>query len=209
MKNTGIILSWFVFLLICILECTITLPAQAQTDSSPFITLRGKVIDQTTSKPISFASVYLENSGIGTVTNNDGEFILKVPESAISNTVTIAFMGFKSLNFKVSDLKEEKNAIAMVPQVVEIQEVIVRTNDPQALITAALKNVPENYGNMPFLCTAFYRESIMQNRTYVGVAEAVLNIYKARYSNEYESDRIKVFKGRKSQDVKRMDTVIF
>jgi hypothetical protein len=49
----------------------------------------------------------------------------------------------------------------------------------------------------------------MQNKQYVGVAEAVLNIYKSRYSNEMEMDRIKVFKGRKSQDVKRMDTLVF
>jgi len=118
-------------------------------------------------------------------------------------------MGYTTMNFKVSELKEEKNPINMVPQVVEIQEVIVRTNDPLALINAALKNIPENYGKTPYICTAFYRESVTQNRTYVGVAEAVLNIYKSRYSNEFESDRIKVYKGRKSQDVKRMDTLVF
>jgi hypothetical protein len=56
--------------------------------------------------------------------------------------------------------------------------------------------------------TSFYRETIKQNKNYVAVAEAVMDIYKAPYYKTTESDRSKIFKGRKSQDVKKMDTVI-
>jgi hypothetical protein len=118
-------------------------------------------------------------------------------------------MGYKTLSYKLGDLNATENMITMVPEIINLQEVIVRANDPISLIRGAVKNVPENYGTSPYLCTAFYRESVMQNKQYVGVAEAVLNIYKSRYSNEMEMDRIKVFKGRKSQDVKRMDTLVF
>jgi hypothetical protein len=111
--------------------------------------------------------------------------------------------------YNLNDLKDNNKIIEMTPQIIQIMEVIVRTNDPEALITAAMRNVPDNYGKTPSICTSFYRESIMQNKTYVGVAEAVLDIYKSRYNNEYEIDRIKVYKGRKSQDVKHMDTLIF
>ncbi len=55
---------------------------------------------------------------------------------------------------------------------------------------------------------AFYRETIKQNRNYVGVAEAVLDIYKAEYGNSIGSDRPLIYKGRKSQDYKKMDTII-
>ncbi len=180
-----------------------------QTDNTSVITLRGKVIDQTTRNPIPFATIFLANTSIGTVTNNEGEFILKVPESSPSKTVTIAFMGYTTMNYDINDLKGKNNTLTMIPQVINIQEVIVRTNDPTALISAALKNIPENYGKSPSVCTAFYRESIMQNKKYVGVAEAVLDIYKSRYGNDFERDRIKVFKGRKSQDLKRIDTMVF
>jgi hypothetical protein len=56
--------------------------------------------------------------------------------------------------------------------------------------------------------TSFYRETIKQNKNYVAVAEAVMDIYKAPYARTVENDRSKIFKGRKSQDVKKMDTVI-
>jgi hypothetical protein len=71
-----------------------------------------------------------------------------------------------------------------------------------------IKKIPENYDSKPYNGMAYYREIIMQNKHYAGIAEAVLNVYKASYDNS-ASDRIKVFKGRKSEDVTRMDTVLF
>ena len=183
---------------------------KAQVDNTSVKTIRGKVIDKNNLKPLSFASVIIANSEIGTVTNNDGEFILKIPEPSDSKTITISYMGYTPVNYNFTDLKDKNNLIAMTPEVIEFQEIIVRTNDPLELIDAALKHIPDNYGTSPSICTSFYRESVMQNRNYVGVAEAVLSIYKSGYSsNEYDIDRIKVYKGRKNLDVKRMDTVIF
>ena len=44
-----------------------------------FKTFTGKVIDHSTKKPVVFANVYLIGSSLGTVTNAEGEFVLKVP----------------------------------------------------------------------------------------------------------------------------------
>jgi hypothetical protein len=54
---------------------------------------------------------------------------------------------------------------------------------------------------------AFYRETIQQNRKYVAVAEAVTDIYKAEY-DKISGDRTHIYKGRKSQDVQKMDTIV-
>jgi hypothetical protein len=59
------------------------------------------------------------------------------------------------------------------------------------------------------MLTSFYRETIKQNRNFVSVSEAVLDGYKSSYTNVSDMDRVKIFKGRKSQDVKKMDTVLF
>jgi hypothetical protein len=118
-------------------------------------------------------------------------------------------MGYKTLSYNLSELKADANTISMIPEIINLQEIIVRTNDPLTLIRGAIRNIPDNYGSKPYQCTAFYRESVMQNKQYVGVAEAVLDIYKSRYSNDLEADRVKVFKGLKSQDMKRMDTLVF
>ena len=56
---------------------------------------------------------------------------------------------------------------------------------------------------------AFYRETIKNRRNYVAISEAVVDIYKAGYENEFESDQVKIDKGSKSGDVEKMDTVLF
>jgi hypothetical protein len=172
-------------------------------------TVRGKILDQRTGKPLIFASIFVVNSGVATVSNSEGDFILKVPQSLQSNPVKFSFMGYRPALYKLSDLKTDNNVISLDLETINIKDVIVRANDPVALIKRALENIPGNYGSSPSLCTAFYRESILQNRQYAGVAEAVLTIYKSGYSPQKDNDRIKVFKGRKSQDIKKMDTLIF
>jgi hypothetical protein len=56
--------------------------------------------------------------------------------------------------------------------------------------------------------TAFYRETLKQNRNYVAISEAVLDIYNSGYRESFDFDRVKIYKGRKSKDVKKMDTVL-
>ncbi len=57
--------------------------------------------------------------------------------------------------------------------------------------------------------TAFYRETIRKNRTYVSIGEAVVQIFKAPYASDTRFDGAKMYKGRKSSDVEKMDTVLF
>ncbi len=57
--------------------------------------------------------------------------------------------------------------------------------------------------------TAFYRETIRKNRTYVSIGEAVVEIFKAPYANDIRFDGARIYKGRKSSDVEKMDTVLF
>jgi hypothetical protein len=169
----------------------------------------GKVIDGVTKKPVVFANVYLLNSSIGTVTNSDGEFVIKVPSSESGKTLGISYIGYHNMEFKLSELAPEDNVIKLEPSSVQIKEVIIRTSDPTELIQMAMRRIDENYKVSPEMLIAFYRETIKQNRSYVAVSEAVLDVYKAPYNNDYEVDRVKIYKGRKSEDVKKMDTLIF
>ena len=178
-------------------------------DSAMYNAYTGKIVDSESKEPIVFASIYLEGSSIGTVTNIDGEFILKVPSDKSDEKLSISFIGYKTQELALNSLAKNKNIIKLVPDPIPIQEVIIRTGDPIELLRKAIGRIDENYGNTPAMLTGFYRETIKQNRHYIAVSEAVLDVYKAGYTNEFEFDRVKIYKGRKSQDVKKMDTVIF
>jgi len=178
-------------------------------DSVPYYTYSGKILDSETKDPVAFANVYLEGSSIGTVSNLDGEFILKVHLDRGEEKISISFVGYKTQELALEELNNMKNTIILVADPIPIQEVIIKTGDPLELLRKAIARINENYTENPEMLTGFYRETIKQNRHYVAVSEAVLDIYKSSYKNYFDSDRIKIFKGRKSQDVKKMDTILF
>ncbi len=178
-------------------------------DSVPYYTYSGKILDSETKDPVAFANVYLERSSIGTVSNLDGEFILKVPLAKGEGKISISFVGYKTQELALEELNMMKNTIRLVADPIPIQEVIIKTGDPVELLRKAIMRISENYTDNPEMLTGFYRETIKQNRNYVAVSEAVLDIYKSSYKNYFDSDRIKIYKGRKSEDVKKMDTILF
>lgn len=174
-----------------------------------YITIRGKVIDANTKAPLIFASVTVKESNVGIVTNIDGEFTLKVSPS--TETLEVSYLGYKNLSIAVSSLKENgaKNTIEMESAPIPIKEIIVKPVDPWFVVEKAISKISDNYEKIPNLMTAFYRETIRKNRSYVSIGEAVVEIFKAPYSNDLRFDGTRIYKGRKSSDVEKMDTVLF
>jgi hypothetical protein len=177
-------------------------------DTSAYISISAKVVDQLTNEPVVFASVFQTGENIGTVTNSDGEFILKIPGKSPQGTISIAHLGYMNKEVEIKNLLKEGNSIKLEPHAIAIEELIFKKIDPKQLLLSALEKQKDNYSGAPEMQTGFYRETIKQNRSYVSVSEAVLDIYNAGYRDNFDFDRVKIFKGRKSKDVKKMDTVL-
>ena len=158
-----------------------------------------------------FATVAVKESNVAIVTNIDGEFTLKIGDQVTSKNLEISFLGYKNKTVPIIDLKDNgsKNVILLETAPIPIKEIIVKPLDPIAIVEKAINNIGKNYASVPNLMTAFYRETIRKNRTYVSIGEAVVEIFKAPYNNDLRFDGARIYKGRKSTDVERMDTVLF
>lgn len=182
-----------------------------KTVQQNLITIRGKVIDAETRAPLVFATVSVKETNVAIVTNIDGEFTLKVGELTTSKTLEVSYIGYKNKTIPLSDLKDNggKNVIALETAPIPIKEIVVKPLDPFSIVEKAIDNIPKNYESVPNLMTAFYRETIRKNRTYVSIGEAVVEIFKAPYDNDMRFDGARIYKGRKGTDVEKMDTVLF
>jgi hypothetical protein len=182
-----------------------------KNDQQPYLTIRGKVTDAETGNPLVFATVAVKESNVAIVTNIDGEFTLKIMESVTSKNLEISFLGYKNKTVLISDLKDNgyKNVISLESAPIPIKEIIVKPLNPVDIVEKAIKNIGTNYESVPNLMTAFYRETIRKNRTYVSIGEAVVEIFKAPYISDIRFDGARIYKGRKSSDVEKMDTVLF
>ncbi len=178
-----------------------------EKDSSHYIIVRGRVVDKETLKALSYANVAVVDRNIGTVTNEEGVFILKIPDIYLEEELGISYIGYENFYNDIDELSGYESLIAMEPSVFSIQQVIIRLNDPAAIIKSALSRIEENYYRDPFISTGFYRESITNKEKYMLMLEAVLQVYNYGY-NEVRDDRMKVMKSRKNINVSQEDTVM-
>ena len=182
-----------------------------KADQQGMLTLRGKVIDAETGLPLVFAGISITESNVGIITNIDGEFTLKISPELVSKDLEVTFLGYKNKVVPVSSMRDNgfKNVISMETAPIPIKEIIVKPIDPEAIVEKAITRIGKNYESVPNLMTAFYRETIRKNRTYVSIGEAVVEIFKAPYNNDMRFDGARIYKGRKGADVEKMDTILF
>lgn len=171
-----------------------------------FIEIRGKVTDSANGSPLAYCNVMVEGSHIATVTNNEGEFSLKLPSA--DNKLIIRFLGYMESRITVSDIEKQKGIIRLTQVAFQLPQIDVLTQDGSALVKAMLDRVDQNYPQQEMLMTAFYRESIRKGRNYVSLAEAVVDIQKQSYSS-YKYDVARLFKARKQSDYTKLDTLVF
>lgn len=171
-------------------------------DSIPvkYFFLSGKILDRKKEFPISYASVSVFNQPIGTITNTDGEFLLKLHPRYINDTLVISSMGYAQVFMPANQLLDE-DLIFLDPVSIRIREVKVTATTPEKLLENIRANLENNYTSYNKLMTGFYRETVRQDGKYINVSEAVIEILKAPYVNSFRNDLVRLLKGRQSPDV--------
>lgn len=92
--------------------------------------IAGKVIDSLTQQPLQGASVFCQNTTIGTVTNAEGEFRLNLSNGGYD--LVISFMGFETESVRISNTMPEtlNPIIALKPKEKSLEVIaIVATNE--------------------------------------------------------------------------------
>ena len=168
---------------------------------------RGKVIDEDTKKALPLADLQIINTNISTITNSEGEFLLKVPNTFMSNSVLVSYLDYKKQQIPLSQFKNKNTKIALTVAATVLAQVDVNApKDAETLVKKALSLKGQNYLNNEVVMTSFYRETIKKRNKNASLSEAVLKIQKQPYITN-RSDAIKIIKARKKTDYSRLDTL--
>ena len=181
-----------------------------QTDTVKYQTYYGKVVDSESQRTLPFATIEALGSNVATVTNIDGNFTIKIDRSSNVSQLKISYIGFQNQIVDLAKFNDDRSlTVELAQSSIQLKQVTIRPKDAMELINDVLFNIRVNYSEQPMMMRGFYRETIERGRNYVSISEAVIDIYKGSYSNEFQVDQVKLFKGRKSADVEKMDTVLF
>ncbi|HCO68513.1 MAG TPA: TonB-dependent receptor [Dysgonomonas sp.] len=131
------------FLLFTILIGTASVLAQG--------TIQGTVIDKDTKEPLIGVSVFAENSRIGTATDLDGSFTLRV--QSISGQIKLSYVGYKDLSLNAASnlgtIEMEADAVGL-KDVIVTSSIAIRRKTPVALSVIEPQEIEAKMSNQEF-----------------------------------------------------------
>lgn len=189
--------------LMLIVFALLSLGAWGQTDSVRLgYMVRGKVRDAETGRVLESVHVSVPGRHHATVTNADGEFVLKSDRRI--EAVQFSYLGYKSQWVAASpELK-----IYLVRESISLPESSIVSGDPESIVRAALARVPDTYCTEPELLECFYRETVQKRNRYTYVAEAVARLYREKTDHRfYTVDASALEKSRLLVSQRKRDTL--
>lgn len=180
----------------------------AQSEES-LITINGIVKDQRNRSTLEYVNISVPGTNIGTITNTDGEFSLKVGKAYKDLYLEISHIGYITSKLPLKPTNGDKHVFYLNPNSIILEEVIVSPVYPRKLVEQAIDKIGDNYNPFPSMLTGFYRETSQKGRKYINVTEAVTKLYKTAYKeNEgITRDRVRIEKGRQLVSPKQGDTL--
>jgi len=168
--------------------------------------ISGRIMEDDGKSPLPYASVTIEGTYIGTMTNREGNFDLIIPVLLKNNNIIVSSVGYKQKILSLNDIVNEP-VIQMQSVSVKLREILVKPVDPKSVLQKFRENIKKNYPEEPQLLVTFYRETARQDGAYVGVWEAAMEILKPPYTDS-SPDRVRFIRGRKG-DLNRKPKEVF
>lgn len=204
-------------ILVCglfIIGCAAIVPAVAQepTDAGKTeLTVTGIVRDRETRKKLENVTVALAGTSIGTVTNAEGVFSLKIPDSQPAPRLELSHIGYQNTRFSATAPEGTADLTAtiwMTPVARQLDEVVIYGGDARRIVEEALKKIPANYPSAESMMSAFYRETVQKGQRYIGISEAMMDVYKTPYAQRTaERDKVQLSKARRLLSQRQADTL--
>ena len=174
-------------------------------------TVSGVVRDKENRKKLENVAVSLVGTPIGTVTNAEGVFSLKIPHMDTIPQLELSHIGYMNARFSASAPEGSNNmhaTILMIPIALQLNEVVAYGNSARRIVEEALERIPKNYPSDESMTSAFYRETVQKGHRYISISEAMLDVYKTSYRQRTsDRDKVQIDKARRLLSQKQSDTL--
>lgn len=154
----------------------------------------GIIKDLTTQMPIDLVSVSLANSNIGTVSNEEGNFRITIPDT--QKKLQFSHLNYNLYAFTIAD--QDTLAIFLEPKTFTLDEVIVSNEPVGDMMKEILKNSRKHLENS-ILMNTYYREFGIVNGQYISFADGMLD-YNIRKTSGKSDVYVKQSRAKKIKD---------
>jgi len=147
---------------------------------------------------LAFTSISIMSKSIGTISNEEGRFSLRLTKENLNDTITISTLGFKSFKIKVQDfIDQDIKVVTLEEDLVSLDEIVIQ--DPSSYVKSALKKLKETTYSKGHQLNILYRRFSNENN----VSRFLVEHYAKVYDNgptSREFGPIEIVEARKSND---------
>lgn len=168
-----------------------------------YLEISGVVRNKRTKEPVAYASIHVDNTGVGTAANPEGKFHLQIMSNLKDSVLVVSCLGFNKQEIGIS------RALSGNVEVFELEEsqqmleaVEVSPLDGKRIIENAIENITSNYRSDPHRLDAFYRTTIQDDNNFTRLLEAAVYINDSK-GNVFGSRDIYIRQIRKSNDLRK------
>jgi len=173
--------------------------------------VKNKIVDFSTLMPIESASIYVQNTTIGTVSNSDGKFVLQVPKEFSKDTLIISSIGFKSFKVAVNEFNNEEEVyleedVASLDEILLIAETRPKTGND--IVLKAIEKLSKNLPDSAYIQKGFLRHKERNKIEFKWLIESAITVYDSGYGSKSKDFlKINVDQMRKSYDLRDVDSI--
>ena len=132
--------------------------AEAQNAESYYL-VSGIVRDSQSKKPIEYVNVSAKGTNVGTVTNADGKFVLKLQESLSVTEIELSYIGYFNTEISISKDMEQNQTYYITPRIemlsgaavfakkdrkITVKDIELNLDDDKTIHNEIIKVLPRN-----------------------------------------------------------------
>jgi len=160
--------------------------------SSQVIT--GVIIDRDSKYPLKYANVYIKNTNIGTVSNNDGKFNFPKPLLKITDTLVISHVGYATFYYSTFDCSIDTTIVfELIPIAINLPEISIAPFDFCKTLSILKNTISVGKKTYPFNTDGFFRQILIENDTIKEIVELSVTNYYDYKKNSYQ---LKILQGK-------------
>lgn len=160
--------------------------------------------------PISYAHVFLKNhQQIGTVSNEDGAFSIKIDQAYTSDTLVCSILGYETLYTLLESIEENADLVLEALPFKMEEVTVLSDNYLRFLLRSAIQNIPNNYPTNTHQIKAYNQDYTISNGVHSEIIEADLLIESEGYDTQSIDNKIYINQMRKTDDNRKLNTHLY
>tara|TARA_Y100000588_G_scaffold383773_1_gene473768 strand:- start:7026 stop:8408 length:1383 start_codon:yes stop_codon:yes gene_type:complete len=187
----------------------ISFSAYSQNQHSTF---SGIILHSSDETPVDDVNIYFENTAIGTISNENGKFVLYYNSNKSYDYLIISKIGYATLRLKFSEL-QQNSPIYLSRESISLDEVVITQNKVTKtageIVEIAFQNLSKNISPSAYLSTGYIRHTERTKNEYRYLKEAIFTLYDPGFDARPNEINLNLNYSRNAIDNREIDTVRF